>query len=359
MAIDVSDYPNKIKTNLWANKTYTIFYYNFKIDGRKHRGLIDLSDKVGWNKRDKISVAEAELIKIKSDKKDGVLSDKINLDNFIEKHYALQPDTNWKKTRLSHYKRYISPLIGKKPLVQVRQLHLKEVIKSQEDKGLAPRTVKQTLEILNPAFKAAIANRLIQFNPLDGIKVKLPKSKKIVTNASKQLMEIYTAIITEFKDEPFYQSMYLFALQGRRKGEILNLKWADIDFDNGYYILRDVKNDETQKIFLPEYIKGLLLQFKRDTEYVYTSRITGTKMVNINKVTARLKKRLGQDFTLHYLRNVIVSAMGEMGLESIHLSGALGHSDPNTITKYLTLNYLKGSELASKTIDKIIQHIPT
>jgi len=355
MAIDTSNYPNKIRTNLWANKSFTVFYYNFKVDGRKYRGLIDLSDKVGWNKRDKISVAEAELIKIKLDKKDSVLNDKITLDSFIQKHYELQPDSRWKKTRLSHYKRYISPLIGKKPIVALRQLHLKEVIKTQEDKGLAPRTVKQTLEVLNPAFKAAIANRLIQFNPLDGIKVKLPKRKKIVTNASKQLMEIYKAIVAEFANEPFYQAMYLFALQGRRKGEILNLKWADVDFENNYYVLRDVKNDETQKIFLPDYIKGLLLEFRRDTEYVFTSRITGTKMVNINKTTARLKKRLGKDFTLHYLRNVIVSAMAEQGLEAMHLSGALGHSDPNTITKYLTMNYLKGSELASELVEKIVK----
>jgi integrase len=189
---------------------------------------------------------------------------------------------------------------------------------------------------------------------LDGIKVKLPKSKKIVTNASNQLMEIYKAIVTEFKDEPFYQSMYLFAVQGRRKSEILNLKWVDVDFNNGYYVLRDTKPGETQKIFLPEYIKSLLLLFKRNTEYVFTSRITGTKMVNINKTTARLKKILGADFTLHYLRNIIVSAMAEQGLEAIHLSGALGHSDPNTITKYLTLNYLKGSELASGVIDRIV-----
>lgn len=354
MAIDVSNYPNKIKINLWANKAHSIFFYNFKINGKKYRGLIDLSDKVGWNKRDKISVAEAKLIKIKNDKKDGVLSDKILLDEFLEKHYEMHPDTNWKKTRKSHYKRYISPLIGKKALVAIRQLHIKEVIKSQEDKGLAARTIKQTLEVLSPVFKAAIANRLISFNPLDGVKVKLPKSKKIVTNASKQLIDIYKAIITVFKDDPFYQSLYLFAVQGRRKSEILNLKWVDIDFENNYYVLRDTKPGETQKIFLPEYVKGLLLQFKGDTEYVYTSRRTGTRLINIEKVTKRLKKVLGDDFTLHYLRNIIVSAMAEQGLEAIHLSGALGHSDPNTITKYLTMNYLKGSELASGVIDGII-----
>ena len=355
MAIDSKNYPNKIKANLWANKNYDIFYYNFMLERKRYRGLIDLSDKTGWGKRDKISIAEAELLKIKLDKKDGVLNNKISLDKFIEKHYKLQPDTNWKKVRLSHYKRYISPLIGMKSVITIRQLHIKEVISDQEKKGLAPRTVKQTIEILNPAFKAAIANRLIQYNPIDGIKIKLPKTKKIVSDASKRLIEIYKAIIEEFADNPFYQALYLFALQGRRKGEILNLKWEDVNLEQNYYILRNTKNNEEQKIFLPRRIKELLLEINNTTEYVFTSGRTNTKLVNINKVTARLKKRLGDDFTLHYLRNVIVSAMAESGMDAIHLSGALGHNNAHTIDKYLTLNYLKGSELASKTIDTIVE----
>jgi hypothetical protein len=32
------------------------------------------------------------------------------------------------------------------------------------------------------------------------------------------------------------------------------------------------------------------------------------------------------------------------------MSGALGHNDPNTITKYLTMNYLQGSKIASDMI---------
>ena len=64
MAIDSKDYPNKIKANLWANKNYTIYFYNFMENRKRYRGLIDLSSKTSWSKRDKISVAEAELIKI-------------------------------------------------------------------------------------------------------------------------------------------------------------------------------------------------------------------------------------------------------------------------------------------------------
>ena len=53
---------------------------------------------------------------------------------------------------------------------------------------------------------------------------------------------------------------------------------------------------------------------------------------------------------MHYTRNVMVSAMAEQGIDAIYMSGALGHNDPNTITKYLTMNYLQGSKIASDMI---------
>lgn len=351
MAIDTTQYPHKIKANLWSSKDYKKFYYNFNHENKKHRGIIDTSDRHSWGKRDRIGYAESELARIKEEKKDGVMSENITLDRFMDSHFSMLPKTSWTKTKKSHYKRYISPVIGAKPVVSIRQLHIKKVLSHQEELDLSPRTIKQTIELLSPAFKEAIANRLIVFSPMDGIKIQRPKTKKIVSNASEELVKIYEAIMEEFKDEPFYLAMYLFALQGRRKSEILKLKWEDIG--EGYYVLRGTKSGEVQKIFLPASISEQLDKIKLDTEYVFTSRITGTKMVNIEKTTARLKKRLGESFSLHYLRNVIVSTMAERGVDAIYLSGALGHSDPNTITKYLTMNYLKGSEVASTIIDEV------
>lgn len=356
MAICKDDYPHKVENNLWANKKYTQFFYNFMFERKRYRGIIDLSDKSSWNKKDRISAAKSELLKIKYAKKDSVLSEKITLDDFMDKYLSQLPKTNYTKIRKSHYDRYISPICGMKRVVDLRQLHIKNAIQSQEEKGLSPRTVKQTLEVLSPAFKSAIANRLIVFNPLDGIKIKLPKTKKIVSHASEELLKIHKAIYNEFMDDPFYLSLFLFALQGRRRGEILTLRWEDINFDKDYYILRDTKNNEEQKIFLPNAIEENLEKFKSESGWVFESRITGTHIVDIRRATDKLKKRLkDESFGIHYLRNVIVSAMAEQGFDSIHLSGALGHNDPNTIKKYLTLNYLKSSEMASNVIDTIIE----
>ena len=55
---------------------------------------------------------------------------------------------------------------------------------------------------------------------------------------------------------------------------------------------------------------------------------------------------------MHYIRNVIISAMAKKGINAIHVSVALGHSDINTITKFLTMNYLTGSIIASSMIQR-------
>ena len=103
-------------------------------------------------------------------------------------------------------------------------------------------------------------------------------------------------------------------------------------------------------------IKEQLSHFYEDEGWVFKSRRSDTHLVDIRRATNKLKVRLSDpEFGIHYLRNVIVSAMAEQGFDSMHLSGALGHNDPNTIKKYLTLNYLKSSELASGVIDGIMK----
>lgn len=355
MAINKQDYPNLVENNLWADKNFIIFCYDFTFEKKRYRGLMDFSDKVSWSKKDKIAVAKSELIKIKNDKKETTLNTNITLDEYMKHYFKMQPDTRYIRCRKSHYDRYVSHVCGSKKVVELREMHISKAIKLQEDLGLAPRTVKQTLEVLIPAMKKAIANRLISFNPCDGIKIKLPKTKKIVTEAGNKLTTIYNAIFAEFGDDPFYLALYLFALQGRRRGEILPLKWEDVSINENYYVLRNTKNNEEQKIFLPIIIKEQLELIPRVSEWVFHSGKTGTHLVDIRKATDKLKRRLGDEsFGIHYLRNVIVSAMAEQGFDSMHLSGALGHNDPNTIKKYLTMNYLKSSEMASGVIDGII-----
>ena len=355
MAVDKRQFTQIVEQNLKADKTYKKFFINFTKEGKRTNRVLDYSDK-DWDKRTRIAKAKAELVELKTKaaNKESNLDENIKLDAFTELHFNTLPDTTWTLAKKRHYKNYITKSLGKKKVTDIKQMDIKKCIQEQEKEGLAPRTVKTTLELLNPLFKEAVANRLIDFNPCTGVKIKLPKTKKTVLSAKEELKNIYDALITTFKDDPFYLSMYLFALQGRRKSEILTLKWENLDFNNDQYILEDTKNSEHQTMYLPNIIKVELEKFKDTIGWVYESPINrGERINNIEKQTKKIKE-LVPNFTLHYMRNVITSAMGEDGISPTLMSGALGHSNTSTLAKYLSLNYKQGSKEADTTLGKLI-----
>lgn len=355
MAIDENEYCERIATGLRGDVTCTRFLILVKRHGKRKRKILDYSGK-GWSKRDRIRVAMRELDMLIASLESVHAGVMLSLREYVKNFFASLPDTSWTDTKKRHYANYIDGVLGVKKLDEILPMHIKECMAKQEREGLSARTVNTTLEILRPLYKDAIVNRVLMFSPCEGLKVKIPKSKKIVTDASLRLREIHAVIVDEFRDDDYYRALYLFALMGRRKGEILSLKWENVSFVHNYVVLSDTKNDEVQKMFLPEAIKEALQSFCDPLDvWVFASPYDKTKPIgNIEKMTARIKKRLPY-FTLHYLRNVIVSAMAEQGRDAVFMSGALGHLSANTIDKYLTLNYLAGSKSAADTIEKIIK----
>jgi site-specific recombinase XerD len=69
----------------------------------------------------------------------------------------------------------------------------------------------------------------------------------------------------------------------------------------------------------------------------------------------QLKKFIGVDnLSLHYMRNILVSALAEQQIEAVTLSGILGHKDINTINKYLSTNHYKSSQIGLNKVDDIL-----
>ena len=349
MAISTKDYPNQVKPNLRANSSFDKFFYRFTHDKKSYKGLIDYSKK-SWGKRDRIKYAEAELLKAKEEAENIIDADS-TINDIVNLYFDTLDDGAYKNNRKSYYDRKIVKLLGNKKAKNILPMHIQKIINDNIKSGDSPRTAKQAIEVLSPAFNIARANRIVVHNPCLDVKITLPKSKKIVVNATERLTNIYKAIIELYQYDPFYRAFFLLALQGRRKSEIMNLKWEHISFEYDYYFLANTKNDEEQKVFLPPNVKEALLQFYNNTGWVFESPVNpGQRISDAKRQTAKLKKELGDWFTMHYTRNVMVSAMAEQGVDAIYMSGALGHNDPNTITKYLTMNYLKGSKIASDMI---------
>ena len=384
MALKVSDYMQvKNETNLKIHKSdNTKFVFDFRIDDKRYRKSFKIkANATGWNKKTCIDEAKKELLKFKESLEDGYSSKDINLDKLFEQYNENLKDTNWKTIKESTYNRYIGNYknvhtrdikkltkeelqrkkvldknkIGSKKINKILPTHIQKIITTMDKQGLSPRTQKIILEVLKPMFKFALENKMIKESPTTYINVKIPNQKKIVTGATELFKKVYEGITTYYKDEPFYQALFLFGFSGRRKSEILNLKWENIDFTNNYYWITDTKNDDNQRYPLPDYIKPLLMQFQDNKGLVFPSPINGGVISNIDRQMRNLKKHIGVDnLSLHYMRNILVSSLAERGIEGIVLSGILGHKDVNTINKYLSINHYKSGTEGLKMIDNIL-----
>ena len=358
MAINLNDFKKTKYSGVYKSKKADPdkghkYLIRYKYEGKIYKRI------AGYSKRDNLTDKTVSLLLAKdleNLEQNINPTEKITLDKLKEQYFNSLPDTGWKKTKDSFYTRYIAPKLGNKKIKQLKEFHVSQLLSQLEKEGMAPRTVRTALEILKPMFDFAVRNKIITSNPIQFLVVKVPSQKKVVTNATNKFKRIFEGINEYYKDNPFLRALFLFGFTGRRKSEILKLKWENVDLINGYYWIEDTKNGEKQKYPLPTFIKEALEEINCDKEgLVFKSPVTGQKLKNTDRQMNHLKEYLGMpELTLHYMRNIIVSALAEQGIEAVHLSGILGHRDVNTINKYLSNSTMQSGIKGLKTIDDIL-----
>ncbi len=123
---------------------------------------------------------------------------------------------------------YIEPAIGDIQISSLRAEHVQKMVNNMLDKGLSPKNIRDTFNNINAAMKKAVVLRYIPYNPCEG--VVLPKLKKYKAKVYDQ-KQIHT-LLEAAKDTDMYLPVLLCVTVGLRRGELLALRWENIDFEN-------------------------------------------------------------------------------------------------------------------------------
>jgi integrase len=116
-----------------------------------------------------------------------------------------------------------------------------------------------------------------------------------------------------------------------RRGEILNLRWDDVYFKEGYIIVRDSKNYESRIITLHPVLKNVLLSLKGNSrsEYVFEGRKT------IKRAWENALRKSGiAHCRFHDLRHTFATRLVMNGVDLVTLQELMGHKDINMTKRY-------------------------
>jgi integrase len=240
------------------------------------------------------------------------------------------------------------------PFAELRPSHLEQWVKTMQDGGLAPGTIKTRYQNVRSVIRAAARDGLLARDP--SAVVKLPR----VRSAAAAMIiptPAQVAALLSAADPGFQAFIALAAFAGLRSGEVSAVKVSDIDFlhrelkvsrqvqrlDGHAQEIRPPKYGSERVVYLPDALLGMLAEHIRchapgeDADrWLFGGE--GDMPIHENRVFwlwKTTRKSAGVSLKFHSLRHYFASGLIAAGVDVVAVSKALGHHSPSvTLNTY-------------------------
>ena len=328
------------------------WYYRFQLNGKEYyracKGAVDQKTALQYE-----AIVKAEIMKgnlgILDNKPKPTLKGAIKI--YLE--YSEVNKKSYKSDVLSTtiFLKYFGN-INLEDITPARIEDFKRDIKKERNSKNA--TVNRYLQALSKMLNLAVANELLNKNPMWSVK-KLKennyKTRVLLPEEEKRLFEEiergYEVVGRDKAKKIIYPYIHLkpliiCALQtGMRKSEILKLKWSNIDFDYEYIELLETKSGKSRKIPISS---KLMKIFKKilatsNSEYVFVNPSTNSNYIDIHRAFETVLKNAEiNNFRFHDLRHTAATRMLEKGADIRTVQEILGHSSVSVTERYTHTN---------------------
>ena len=275
------------------------------------------------------------------------------MDVWIENCAKIKVRPSSHQTYRGYIDNHIKPNIGDVPLNKLSSLHLQKLYKKllaggrvdriearDQPKGLSAKTVRNINQVISSAMDFAKDQKLISSNPTDGCALPKLEHKEMKTLPVEQL----TSFLREAKESGVFELYYIELATGLRRGELLGLKWEDIDLSQGNLrVQRQIARINGEIIEAPLKTKNAYRTLPLSTDavdvlreqrkksgsspYVFPSPTGGPiSPDSILHMLHRVLKRAGlAQVRFHDLRHTFATLALQNGVDIKTVSGMLGH----------------------------------
>ena len=303
------------------------------------------------------------------------------MDVWFENYAKIKVRPSSHKTYKGYIENHIKPNIGRIPLSKLTTLEVQALYRKlltsgrverteskQQSKGLSAKTVHNINQVISSAMALAMSQKLISSNPTDGCALPKVEHQEMKTLAADQL----AAFFLEAKNSGVFEMYYLELATGLRRGELLGLKWDDIDLDTGVIqVKRQVARIDGEVVEAPLKTKNSyrtlsigadaveILKEQRDKVsggYVFPSPNGGPiSPDSVLHMLHRVLERAGlPKIRFHDLRHTFSTLALQNGVDIKTVSGMLGHYSAGfTLDTYAHVTTAAQKE-AAKTMGNLL-----
>lgn len=208
-----------------------------------------------------------------------------------------------------------------------------------ERNRVSPATVNRELSFLKSVLYAAEYDQVIVSNPIRGRRVKKFKEnnsreKKIL---DMNLDDAAQARLIDCANGDLEIILEIALLTGMRQGEILKMKWKDVDFRLGEIRIPEENAKSKRERFIPMdgEIVAALDSIERKSEYVFFNPETGKHIMDVRRsFKAVLKAAKIEGLRFHDLRHLAASRLVKV-TDVVTASKILGHSSLDMTLRYV------------------------
>jgi integrase len=286
---------------------------------------------------------------------------------WLETHAALRctPKT---MERYSDLSAYLARQLGSIRLCDLKTAQIQDAVNRLKTRGgaitkahphgrpLAAKTVRSIATLLYTCLGDAARLEHIPMNPMGDKRIKLPKRPK--TNPAVLDAAMLGAVFQAAEGRRLYPFVVTAGCSGCRRGELLALRWADVDFQKGVLTIsksleqtragqrvKCTKSEEPRRIGVDDFALEVLAAHRENQEqdklnFGHDYQDNGLVFCQPNgayyspdRVGARVKEVLQKaglsGFSLHSLRHSHASVLLGEGVPIAVVSERLGHADQN------------------------------